>query len=191
MAKKKKELDPSLFPFLPSAVSVVPITELSIAGHLFHWMIHNGLPKENMQLRPIEEEWVSWSPPENQNMSIGRAYLEYTGFPAMISGGLGAFGFNVVSQAGQVKTGTSMFSAAKYGFGTALLLEAFVGTLIFAGILTLFDPSHHYKGGLDEARFFQGTLPTEKWDGKQDLMSWTQDRRKPKWQGDDYLVVTY
>jgi len=81
-------------------------------------------------------------------MSIQRAWLEYTGVPAMFAGGLGAFGINAGFQAGQVRTGTSMFSAARFGFGLALLLEASVGAAIFATALTLLDPDDLYEGGL-------------------------------------------
>ena len=57
----------------------------------------------------------------------------YSGIPAAVSGGLGAFGFNVALQAGQVKKGPpiAIFSAGKLGFGIALGLEASVGAFIF------------------------------------------------------------
>ena len=81
-------------------------------------------------------------------MSIQRAWLEYTGLPAMVSGGLGALGLNVGLQAGQVRSGTSLFTAARYGFGLALLLEASIGAVIYATVMTALDPDDLYEGGL-------------------------------------------
>ena len=87
------------------------------------------------------------------------AWIDYTGVPAAISGGLGAVGFNIASQAGQVKTGTSIFAAPRYGYGLALLLESSVGTMLFATALTFVDPEHKIEGfGLDETRFYQEHL---------------------------------
>jgi hypothetical protein len=87
------------------------------------------------------------------------AWIDYTGVPAAISGGLGAVGFNIASQAGQVKTGTSIFAATRYGYGLALLLESSVGTMLFATALTFVDPEHKIEGfGLDETRFYQEHL---------------------------------
>ena len=93
-------------------------------------------------------------PHQSSDTQYFNAWLGYTGFPAALSGGVGALGFNVVSQAGQVKSGTSIFSAAVYGYRTALLLEASVGAMIFATALTIIDPSHKIEGGLDESRFY-------------------------------------
>jgi len=84
----------------------------------------------------------------DDKMSWGRAWLEYTGVPAMLGGGLGAFGINVAWQAGQVRTGTSFFSAARFGFGLALLLEAFIGTAILATVFTILDTQDLHSGGL-------------------------------------------
>jgi len=61
-------------------------------------------------------------PHEVASNDVYQAWGEYTGFPGLITGGLGALGFNVVSQAGQVKSGTSIFAASRYGFALALLL---------------------------------------------------------------------
>jgi hypothetical protein len=93
-------------------------------------------------------------PHQSSESEYFTAWLEYTGVPAAITGGLGAVGFNVASQASQVKTGTSLFSAARYGYGLALLLEASVGTMILATALTIIDPGHKIEGGLDESRFY-------------------------------------
>jgi len=93
-------------------------------------------------------------PHQSSESEYFNAWLEYTGFPAAITGGLGALGFNVASQAGQVKTGTSLFQASKYGYGLALLLEASVGAMILATVLTAIDPGHKIEGGLDESRFY-------------------------------------
>jgi len=84
------------------------------------------------------------------------AWLEYTGVPAAATGGLSAVGFNIATQAGQVKAGppASIFSATKYGYTMALLMEASVGTMIMATILTVIDPGHKIEGGLDESRFY-------------------------------------
>lgn len=160
MAKKKrKRLAASHYDYtIPVVLNLHPVTNIITAA--------------TPEIVAVQNEYVPWTRPENQDMSMGRAYLEYTGFPAMITGGLGAFGFNVVSQAGQVKTGTSIFSAAKYGFGFALLLESIVGALIFAAIFTVIDPGHHWEGGLDELK--PKNLPTEAWDTTQPLMQWRQ-----------------
>jgi hypothetical protein len=93
-------------------------------------------------------------PHQSSESEYFTAWLEYTGVPAAATGGLGAVGFNVASQASQVKTGTSIFSAARYGFTTALLLEASIGTMIMATALTFIDPGHKIEGGLDESRFY-------------------------------------
>lgn len=98
-------------------------------------------------------------PAELADEDVYKAWVEYTGVPAAITGGLGAVGFNVASQAGQVKTGTSIFSATRYGYGLALLLESSVGTMIFATVMTGIDPEHKIEGfGLDETRFYQEHL---------------------------------
>jgi len=93
-------------------------------------------------------------PHEVASNDVYQAWGEYTGFPGLITGGLGALGFNVVSQAGQVKSGTSIFAASRYGFALALLLEASVGAMILATALTFIDPGHKIEGGLDESRFY-------------------------------------
>jgi hypothetical protein len=131
--KKKKPLDPSLWPFvfspirIPAVISPTPISPPGLTEDIVKDIIK--------------------STPDHQ-MSIGRAWLEYTGVPSMIGGGLGALGFNVAFQAGQVKSGTSMFTAARFGFGLALLLEASIGTAAFATILTILDPQDLHAGGL-------------------------------------------
>jgi len=78
------------------------------------------------------------------------AFAEYTGIPSALGGGAGAVGVNVANQGIQVQGGASIFSKAKYGFGRALFLEAVVGTVIIAGVLTIIDPQHKWEGGLDE-----------------------------------------
>jgi hypothetical protein len=98
-------------------------------------------------------------PAELADEPVYAAWVEYTGVPAAITGGIGAVGFNIASQAGQVKTGTSIFAAARYGYGLALLLEASIGTMLFASVLTFIDPEHKIEGfGLDETRFYQDHL---------------------------------
>ena len=97
-------------------------------------------------------------PAELADEDVYKAWVEYTGVPAAITGGLGAVGFNIASQAGQVKTGTSIFSAAKYGFTFALILEASIGTMIFATVMTAIDPEHKHSSGLDETRFYKEHL---------------------------------
>ena len=81
-------------------------------------------------------------------MSMQRAWLEYTGVPAMVGGGLGALGFQVAWQSGQVKYGGSLFTASRYGFGLALLLEASIGTMLWATAMTILDPDDLYEGGV-------------------------------------------
>ena len=93
-------------------------------------------------------------PQEVASNDVYQAWGEYTGFPGLVTGGLGALGFNVASQAGQVKSGTSLFAASRYGFAIALLLEASVGAMILATALTFIDPGHKIEGGLDESRFY-------------------------------------
>jgi len=97
-------------------------------------------------------------PAELADQDVYKAWVEYTGVPAAITGGLGAIGFNVASQAGQVKTGTSIFSATRYGYGLALLLESSVGTMIFATVMTAIDPEHKHSSGVDETRFYKEHL---------------------------------
>jgi len=106
----------------------------------------------NPELEPLDIPTPSIGNTDSPYSMLG-AFAQYTGVPAMMAGGLGAFGFNVASQAGQVKTGTSIFSAAKFGFTGALIMEASVGTIIFASVMTILDPSHKWSGGLDEPRF--------------------------------------
>jgi len=93
-------------------------------------------------------------PHQSSESQFFTAWLEYTGVPALASGGVAGVGFNVASQAGQVKTGTSIFSRIRYGFSTALLLESSIGTMIMATALTVIDPGHKIEGGLDESRFY-------------------------------------
>jgi hypothetical protein len=93
-------------------------------------------------------------PHQSSDSAYFNAWLEYTGFPAALGGGVGALGFNVASQAGQVKSGTSIFAASRFGFTLALFLEASVGAMILATALTFIDPGHKIEGGLDESRFY-------------------------------------
>jgi len=97
-------------------------------------------------------------PAELADQDVYKAWVEYTGIPAAITGGLSAVGFNVASQAGQVKTGTSIFSATRYGYAVALLLESSVGTMIYATVMTGIDPEHKHSSGLDETRFYKEHL---------------------------------
>lgn len=85
---------------------------------------------------------------KKEYMSVAAAWLEYTGMPAMVAGGVGAFGINAGFQAGQVRSGTSLFSAARFGFGLALLLETLIGTAIYASILTILDTQDLHAAGL-------------------------------------------
>ena len=128
--KKKKRLDATLMPFFLPGATFTPLMISDVTDRPL------APPLDSVQVLP--EEY----------MSVARAWLEYTGLPSMIGGGLGALGFNVAFQAGQVKSGTSLFTAARFGFGLALLLEASIGTAIFATVLTVLDPQDLHAGGL-------------------------------------------
>jgi len=132
--KKKKRLDPSLMPFF-------------IPGPITFNSVFTARPVAPPGLTDEVAEDILQATPAHQ-MSWGRAWLEYTGVPSMIGGGLGALGLNVALQAGQVRSGTSMFAAARFGFGLALLLEASIGTAIFATVATILDPQDLHAGGL-------------------------------------------
>jgi len=101
------------------------------------------VPNVNPQFTTKQKKEIA-----KEQMTIARAWLEYTGIPAMVGGGLGAFGINAAWQAGQVKSGTSMFSAARFGFGLALLLEAIIGTAILATFFTILDTQDLHPYGL-------------------------------------------
>ena len=132
MAKKKKRgLDPSiLFVVMPGMTNTLTQLTPTVA-------------KEIIELyEPVAQDatrtYMSWS----------RAWLEYTGIPAMIGGGLGAFGINVGLQAGQVRSGTSLFAASRYGFGLALILESTIGAALLATAFTILDTQDLHEGGL-------------------------------------------
>lgn len=109
----------------------------------------NAIPITPPNLTPELVEFFEDEVKEDPaKMSWARAWLEYTGIPAMIAGGLGAFGINVAFQASQVRTGTSMFSAARYGFGLALILEASIGAALIATIFNILDTQDLHAGGL-------------------------------------------
>ena len=125
---KKKRLDASLHQFfipIPGAVSTLLGTPI---------------------IYPVDES-ITTSVREPY-MTLWRAWVEYTGVPAMIGGGLGALGINIGLQGAQVRSGTSLFAASRFGFGLALLLEASIGTAIFATVMTILDPDDLHAGGL-------------------------------------------
>jgi len=93
----------------------------------------------------------------DHHMTPWEAFYDYTGFPALVSGGVGfSLIYNIIAQPTQVASRTSIFSAARFGFGTAVLLEVTVGTLIFAAAMTVIDPGHKVEGwGLDETALYK------------------------------------
>lgn len=106
----------------------------------------------------VAQEQEAWAKEyAEHHMTPWEAYYDYTGFPALVGGGLGmGLIYNIVAQPTQVATKTSIFSAAKWGFGRATLLEVTIGTLIFAAVLTVIDPEHKVEGwGLDETTAYQ------------------------------------
>jgi len=143
MAKKKKKLELTWMHYLPGVQFTNAInTPMPSIGH--------------PELEPLDIPVPStpYGNTDSPHSMLG-AFAQYTGIPAMLAGGMGALGFNVATQAGQVRTGTSIFAAAKFGFTGALILEASVGTLLFATVMTAVDPGHQWSGGLDSPRFHQ------------------------------------
>jgi len=108
----------------------------------------------------------------DHHMTPWEAFYEYTGFPAIVSGGVGfSLIYNIIAQPSQVASRTSIFSAARFGFGTAVFLEVTVGTLIWAAAMTVIDPGHKVEGwGLDETAVYE-KLETDPNTGLWDMYS--------------------
>jgi len=93
----------------------------------------------------------------DHHMTPWGAFYDYTGFPAILGGGIGMnLMYNILAQPTQVKTGTGFFSAARWGFGTALFLEVTLGALMWAAVMTVIDPEHKVQHwGLDETALYK------------------------------------
>jgi hypothetical protein len=166
MAKKKKEeFEAALMsgpsPFVPG---IVPTTRTRIdweAALELLMLFELGLAasaESKARADLAEQEREAWAKDyADHHMTPWRAFYEYTGFPEIVAGGIGlSLLYNIVAQPTQVASKTSIFSAARFGFTRAVMLEVTVGTLIFAAVLTVIDPQHKVQGwGLDETKIYQ------------------------------------
>lgn len=123
----------------------------------------------------VAKEQAAWAKEyAEHHMTPWEAFYDYTGFPAIVSGGVGfSLIYNIIAQPSQVASRTSIFSAAKWGFGTAVLLEVTVGTLIWAAAMTIIDPGHKVENwGLDETAVYK-KLETDPNTGLWDMFAGT------------------
>ena len=94
---------------------------------------------------------------ETTQKDVLAAWIQYTGFPEALSGGVGFLGFNIVMQGGQAKVGMNL-GLYKGSYLSAFKKEFLWGTIIMASILTIIDPEHLHGSGLDETKFYQEHL---------------------------------
>jgi len=155
--KKKEEFDASLMGgYIPGAkrpVSIIPVTSFDKAMMVPFWQTRwrygSGDVHESTSKPPPS--------PRYDYRELGEAWWSYTGVPAMVAGGLSiGLLYQMGAQPLQVWKGGSIFSAAKFGFGAATVLEITIGTALWAAVMTALDPSHKWSGGLDETRYFMG-----------------------------------
>ena len=96
---------------------------------------------------------------------VYKAWVEYTGVPEALGGGVG-FVFSQAALQGLQAKGTMKLGLPGYPttFGAAFKMEFVLGTIFMATVLTFIDPQHKiegdkwYTGGLDETRFYQEHL---------------------------------
>ena len=91
---------------------------------------------------------------------VYKTWVEYTGVPEALGGGIGVVGLQGLVQGLQAK-GTMKLGLPGYPttFGAAFKIEFVYGTLFMATVLTLIDPQHKIEGwGLDETKFYQEHL---------------------------------
>ena len=148
MAKKKKkeEFDASLMGgYLPGAIPTTSTSNPNFA--LILWNLRNYAQVIDLVLAESDVLPVYQIPHEHQT-TMARAWVEYTGIPSIIGGGLGALGFQMVAQGPQAYGGwrAGMYGSLLFAFAA----EMIYGTVIAATILTITDPAHKYPGGTDE-----------------------------------------
>ena len=156
--KKKEEFDASLMsgylPGLTPVLSPTPVTAFDKAMLVPFWQTRWRYGSGDVHTTRGTRAPPT---PRYDYRELGEAWWAYTGVPAMIGGGLSVgLLYQMGAQPLQVWKGGSIFSAVRFGFATATLLEITVGTALFAAVLTALDPSHKWSGGLDETRFFYG-----------------------------------
>jgi hypothetical protein len=144
--KKKEGLDASLMgSFVPGAMPTPSTSNPNFA--LILWNLRNYAQVIDLVLAESDVRPVYQIPHEHQT-TMARAWVEYTGIPSIIGGGLGALGFQAVAQSPQAYGGwrAGMYGSLLFAFAS----EMIIGTFITASILTITDPAHKYSGGTDE-----------------------------------------
>jgi len=155
MAKKKKkeEFDASLLGgYLPDAI---PVTSMRVSKNTavtalkaFNFALKMAR-EDRSRTQVAQKELDAWAEDyAEHHMSIGEAWLDYTGVPAAMSGGMAALGIQALLQSPQAWAGwrAGLYPSLTVAFGA----EFIIGTMVAATILTIADPSHKYEGGTDE-----------------------------------------
>jgi len=89
------------------------------------------------------------------------AYIEYTGFPALLGGSVVPVASQAVYQGGQAKFITQPAASAAgkpMAFKNAFALEFIAGTLVMALVLTIVDPQDYRTGGLAETTWYKNNI---------------------------------
>jgi hypothetical protein len=85
---------------------------------------------------------------------LADAYVEYTGIPAALQGGLGMIGIQIAIQAPQAYLLTQ--SGLYPNFWMGLAFEVGAGIMLLPAILVVIDPGHKIEGqGLDETAWYK------------------------------------
>jgi len=90
-----------------------------------------------------------------------RAFVEYTGVPALFGGSVVPVTSQVIYQGGQAKLITQPAAKAAgkpIPISTAFAYEFIGGTIVMAAVLTLFDPMDYRTGGLVEKTWYKNNF---------------------------------
>jgi len=167
--KKKEEFDASLLAgYLPGARTPVGASSADAYSKVY------GVPpfyQWSWRYMPApggtSDVHVPEGPPPLARQFL-QAWWQYTGIPSAAAGGGTALGLQILSQAPQARWASPFIA---YGFLSAWVLEATIGTAVVSLALTILDPAHKWEGGLDE--YAMGVVhPTAAQDILMGLGSW-------------------
>jgi len=167
--KKKEEFDASFMGnYLPGArtpVATVPADALSkvySVPPIYQWS-WRYMPAPG----GTSDVHIPEGPPPLARQFL-QAWWQYTGIPSAAAGGGTALGLQILSQAPQARWASPFIA---FGFFSAWVLEATIGTAVVSLALTIIDPADKWEGGLDELTY--GSVhPTTSKDIIMGLGSW-------------------
>lgn len=160
--KKKEEFDASLMSgylpgMQPTSFYKIDWDKVLFGARVFGLSLKLAEEQRLRDARAASEREAWAREYADHHMTPWEAFYDYTGFPAILGGGIGMnLMYNILAQPTQVKTGTGFFSAARWGFKRALFLEITLGALIWAAAMTVIDPEHKVEHwGLDETAIYK------------------------------------